>query len=361
MEFEVSIMKKCFVTLLMLLAANFAFADSILIEGFEYGNHEGEVPVGWVCDDNTWGCGYLQQDHNRIPHSGNWYAYTSGAESWMFMSMHMSTQLKYRFSLWAISDGGFQLEIWAGNEANPNAMTQLMLNDTVSSGNYEKFSAYIEELTSDFEYFGIHAVSAYGDYVLTIDDVIVDMVGKYDITVNPPRYDTYAIPGSQVEFSCVFINLGYEPANTFITGNSDYFTDVHLFKDGEVCTSFHAEPDESVEFTGIATLKPNIEAGEWVFVDIFFTLDCDCATAMFTLWVKASYESTDELSIKTISIYPNPSSGNVTIEGNGLVTITNAIGQVVLTKEVIDKETITLEKGVYFVKIKETTLKIVVQ
>ena len=191
-------MKKIIFTLIILFAARFAFADSVLIEGFEYGNHDGETPVGWDVANNTWLAGYLAQDHNRIPHNGNWYAYTNGTESWMFMPLYLSEQLRYRFSLWAISDGGYQLEIWAGNDANPSTMTQLMLNGIVSSGSYEKFSAYIEEMTSDFQYIGIHAVSSYGDYVLTIDDVIIDMVGKYDITVNPANYYTTAAPGSQV-------------------------------------------------------------------------------------------------------------------------------------------------------------------
>ena len=354
-------MKKFVITLLILFAAKFAFAESILIEGFEYGNHDGETPVGWDVANNTWVCGYLEQDHNRIPHSGNWYAYTNSTESWMFMPTHMSAQLKYRFSLWAISDGGYQLEIWAGNEANPSAMTQILLNEIVSSGSYEKFSAYIEELTSDFEYFGIHAVSSYGDYVLTIDDVVFDMVGKYDIAVNPTNYYTYAAPGSQIEFNCVFSNLGYEPANTIISVISDYFTDVQLFKDGVACTTFHAEPDESIEFTGVATLTSNIEIGSMGWVDIVFRLDCDCATAMFTLWATASCETTDELSIKTTSIYPNPSTGMLTIEGTGIMTITNAVGQEVLKKEIIDKETVTLEKGAYFVKINETTKKVIIQ
>ena len=354
-------MKKIIFTLILLFAARFAFADSVLIEGFEYGNHDGETPVGWEVANNTWLAGFLAQDHNRIPHSGNWYAYTNGAESWMFMPLYLSEQLRYRFSLWAISDGGYQLEIWAGNDANPSAMTQLMLNGIVSSGSYEKLSAYIEEMTSDFQYIGIHAVSSYGDYVLTIDDVIIDMVGKYDITVNPANYYTTAAPGSQVEFNCIFTNLGYEPANTIISVFSEYFTDVHLFKDGVACTTFHAEPDESIEFTGVATFTSNIEIGAQGWVDIQFSLDCDCATTMFTLWATAGYESTDEYESSTTNIYPNPSTGSLTVEGTGLMTITNALGQDVLRKEIIDKETVTLKNGVYFVKINDITRRVIIQ
>ena len=354
-------MRRFVITLLILFAATVSYADSVLIEGFEYGNHDGETPIGWNVANNSWAAGYLEQDHNRIPHSGNWYAYTNSAESWMFMEIYMSQQLKYRFSLWAISDGDFQLEIWAGNNPYPSAMTQLMLNEIVSSGSYEKFSAYIDELASDYQYFGIHAVSGYDDYILTIDDIEVNLVGKYDITVTPANYYTIAEPGSQVEFSCTFTNLGYEPANVFITYNSEYFSGVQLFIDGTAHTSFHAEPNESVDFTGVATLTPNMVTGEVGFVDIMFTLDCDCATTMFTLWATAGYEAVEETEFASTHIYPNPSNGNINIEGDGIVTITNTLGQTVLTKTITGRETITLPKGVYFVTKGRKTEKVIVE
>ena len=86
------------------------------------------------------------------------------------------------------------------------------------------------------------------------------------------------------------------------------------------------------------------------WVDIFFTLDCDCATTMFSLWATATIESTDEHSYAPMSIYPNPSSGNVTVEGTGVITITNVLGQVILKKEIVEKEIITLDNGIYFIR-----------
>jgi len=355
-------MKKLIVTLFILFAASISHADSVFIDGFEYGNHDGETPVGWEGSNNSWLCGYLEQDHNRSPHSGNWYAYTNSAESWMFMPLFMDHELKYRFSLWAVSDGGFQLEIWAGNAASSSAMTQLLLDDIVSSGSYEKFSTYVEDLASDYQYFGIHAVQSYcGDCILTIDDVIIDMVGKYDIAVEPTNYYTVTLPGTQVEFNCRFKNLGYEPANVIVRSYSDSFTGTQLFLNGTACTTFHAEPDESFDFTGVATLNPDVQLGTQCFVDIMFSLDCDCATAMYTLWATAGYESAGEYTLTTMSIYPNPSNGTLTIEGNGNLTISNVPGQVVLQKQLIEKEEVNLGKGVYFVKVNEMTKKVIVQ
>ena len=343
-------MKKLLITLLILLAAQFAFADSIMFDSFEYANHEGESPVGWVCDDNSFMCGYLEKDHNRIAHHGNWYVYTNNNESWMFMQIYMNPELKYRYSYWAISDGSFNVEVWAGNAPNAENMTVMLYSSTVNSGDYEKFSYYVESIASDYPYFGIRATTTDNDCYLTIDEVNVDMVGKYDISVEPYSYSTIAEPGSQVEFNCRFTNLGYEPSNVLISCYSEDLSDIHLYKNGVACTSFHVEPDESVDFTGVATLTSNITTGTMVFADIIFALDCDCATTMYTLWVTAGYESIGEYNITTMSIYPNPSTGMLTIEGTGLVTITNTLGQVVLRKEITDKECITLDKGVYFIK-----------
>ena len=46
-------MKKLFLALLIFLSTSFVFADSVFIEGFEYGNHDYTVPVGWTCVKNA--------------------------------------------------------------------------------------------------------------------------------------------------------------------------------------------------------------------------------------------------------------------------------------------------------------------
>lgn len=60
-------------------------------------------------------------------------------------------------------------------------------------------------------------------------------------------------------------------------------------------------------------------------------------------------------------VYPNPSRGCVTIEGTGRLTITNLLGQMVLTKDINGMETIELPRGVYFVKLNGSVQKVVVE
>ena len=101
-------MKKHFLTLLVFLMTVSSFAGNILYEGFEYANHDLEKPIGWDCDDNSWLCGYLEKDHNRMPHNGNWYAFSDAEDAWMYMPMYLFESIRYRYTLLVITDGSFQ-------------------------------------------------------------------------------------------------------------------------------------------------------------------------------------------------------------------------------------------------------------
>ena len=60
-------------------------------------------------------------------------------------------------------------------------------------------------------------------------------------------------------------------------------------------------------------------------------------------------------------VYPNPAKDRFTVEGTGTMTVTNALGQTVMTKEIDGKATIELPQGMYFVKLGDATRKIVVE
>jgi len=62
-----------------------------------------------------------------------------------------------------------------------------------------------------------------------------------------------------------------------------------------------------------------------------------------------------------ISVYPNPAKGQFAVEGNGLMHISNVLGQEIMAKEIDGKETVELPKGMYFVQLNGTVRKIVVE
>ena len=60
-------------------------------------------------------------------------------------------------------------------------------------------------------------------------------------------------------------------------------------------------------------------------------------------------------------VYPNPAKDRFTIEGSGTMTVTNTLGQTILTRIIDGKTTVELPQGLYFVKLGGVTRKVVVE
>lgn len=316
-------MKKTLLTLLALCLTGFSLAGNILIEGFEYANHDFESPVGWVCNDDSWLSGYLEKDHNRLPHTGNWYAFSNAEESWMFMQLYLTPSLQYRFTCWAISDGNCLLEFWAGTSPSAASMHTLLLSETASSEGYEKISAYIETIPEGCYYIGIRALNGDNATCVTIDDIMVDMVEQYEFEAETITGDTTMMPGSQGVFRFLVHNVGYDELDITMHPSDEFFTNINCFANGTEGLTFHTLPDEVVEVTTYATLRPEVEPGSVAWLDIHMTIPCGCNTAMATFWVTPiETVQTAELQQPEINIFPNPATDFVTIEADGLTAVT---------------------------------------
>lgn len=344
-------MKKAILTLLICLMSSFSFAVCIFSESFEFANHDMTIPIGWNCPDESWLCGYMDKDHNRTAHTGNWYAFTNADDSWMFMQQFIGSQLRYNISYWAISDGTYNVEFWAGNGPDPSQMAQLLFSATVSTGEYEQFADYIETITGDYQYFGIHATAAEGAYHLTIDDIYIDMVNKYDLEVTPYVFDTTLNPGTTITIEFDMQNKGYEDLYVYMTPLTESFTDVSFTADGNNTASFPTVPQQNVHCTCTSTLLPTVEPGSRVWLDIMITVSCDCLERMVTLWVNVPNPEEVEEHKATVKLYPNPAKGHVNIEGTGWLTVTNSLGQTVMTRWIDEKESLDLPKGIYIVRL----------
>ena len=73
------------------------------------------------------------------------------------------------------------------------------------------------------------------------------------------------------------------------------------------------------------------------------------------------YDHLCENHRSTFKVYPNPAKGYIIIEGTGNMTVTNALGQTIMTKEIMGKEKLELPKGMYFVTMGNETRKVVVE
>lgn len=351
-------MKKTLLSLLVCLTASLAFAGNILNESFEYGNHEPNPPIGWICDDNTWACGYLEKDHNRKPHTGNWYVYTNANEAWMFMPLYLLPEMKYRFGIWAISEGEYNLSLWAGATPSPDAMTLQCFSEHISNDSFSKVFAYVEEIPEGCEYIGICAQQLQGASYLTIDDVDVEMVEQYDFEAEAITGDTAMYPGTQAIFHYLVHNTGYDPLDITLHPSNEFFTNFSCFVNGVNGMTFATQPDEIVSVTTYATLRPEIEPGTVTWLDIMMTIPCGCNTAMVTFWVTPlDVTQTQEDNTKGISIFPNPAKNFITIEAEGLqqVSIIDLQGRVIMNKPATEVQSCidisALRSGLYILSV----------
>jgi hypothetical protein len=88
-------------------------------------------------------------------------------------------------------------------------------------------------------------------------------------------------------------------------------------------STFPTQPDEYVEVTCYATLRPEIEPGTVAWLDVHMTIPCNCNTAMVTFWVTPlDITQTEENEAANICVYPNPTTDFVTVEAEDLQSVT---------------------------------------
>ena len=73
------------------------------------------------------------------------------------------------------------------------------------------------------------------------------------------------------------------------------------------------------------------------------------------------YDAVEEQNTASFEVWPNPAQGSFMVEGKGMMTITNVVGQTLLNREIDGKECIDLPQGLYVVKIGNITQKVIVE
>lgn len=72
-------------------------------------------------------------------------------------------------------------------------------------------------------------------------------------------------------------------------------------------------------------------------------------------------QGVEELLESDFLVYPNPAQGLVTIEGIGLLKVSNLLGQTVLTREIDGRTSIALPRGFWLVRLNGFTKKLIVE
>ncbi len=135
--------------------------------------------------------------------------------------------------------------------------------------------------------------------------------------------------------------------------------------------------DTSITLVAIEDGEYNIDGGDWQSSPIFEGLT-QSTSYTFTQRKKETRshyaspsspeavfctmpDQINENRQSVFKVFPNPSKSSVTIEGQGMLVITNTLGQTVLTKKIEGKTKVELPQGLYFMKMGNETRKIVVE
>lgn len=313
-------MKRIFLFLFIVMSASTLFADEILNETFEYGNHDLEKPIGWYCDDNSWLCGHFDKDHNRCAHAGDWYAFAEADDAWMFMPLPIFQEMHYNISFWAISDGDFDVEVKIGPSATPEGMSvDFMPLTRVNATRYEQFSARYVCDVPDMAFIGIHCMRNDGAAYLCIDDVVVEMVNQYDFIVKELTTETIEMqPGSTEHFSFMARNTGYDDETLVISYSQEYFSSASFFIDGEQVSRFDLPVATNVVVDVEATLREDLPLGNVVFLDVMVGSTHNCHTGMASFFVIPTDLDGLEENDVLFDVYPNPTSDVIHIKADNL-------------------------------------------
>jgi hypothetical protein len=72
-------------------------------------------------------------------------------------------------------------------------------------------------------------------------------------------------------------------------------------------------------------------------------------------------QGVEDFSNCNFRVYPNPAQGMVTVEGIGLLTVSNLLGQTILTREIDGRKMIALPQGFWLVRLGNTVKKVIVE
>lgn len=240
----------------ILLCVPCAFSQ-IFEEGFESGNTDEMPPTGWICDDAGWICGYQEKTRNRIPHSGEWYAYASyNTDKWMYKEVSLTEGSYYRVSFWHITDGigSFSFEIKAGNAPQTQSMTtQVLAPMTINNNTYQQTSAVFQSAASGTQYIGFHSTADNSPWYLTVDDITFEETNIYNFNVEPLTPDTMSFFGEDVALRFAVTNTGlYDDVLSFTNSYGDL--NAVFFINGSPVTQQSVAVNETVIVSAVVTI-----------------------------------------------------------------------------------------------------------
>ena len=289
-------MKKLYAFIAMWLLAGSAFAQVLVNETFENGNTVGQTPVGWI-GDGGWKAGIIIPDDNeargRKPHTGDWYMYaTYNTDVWIYKEINVTAGNYYRVSFWYATwhVDHFNLEVKAGANSNPSAMTETAVPMMViANEDFEQTSGVFQATNSGSFYVGFHSVADNGPWYLSIDDIIIEQTAQYNFIVEQLTADTSVYFGEPAYLRFRLNNTG-EQSDTY-QFNSTGNLPVEFYQNGTLVTQVNVPYNSSVELIAKTTLPMNLNNNEVVHAtfDVVSSHSAPTQSADFAITALAPY------------------------------------------------------------------------
>lgn len=265
-------MKKLFTLLLLFAVLQAATAQILVNEGFEEGNADGLPPVGWICDDGGWKCGFQEQDHNRIPHNGEWYVYSSyNMDKWMYKEIQVTAGEYYRVSFWHVTNGydEFTFEVKAGTSPNPSAMSIAIVPEMIiNNEEYDITSGVFQSSMTGTLYVGFHSVADISPWYLTIDDIIIEKTDLYNFVVETFTPDTSIYVGEPGSFRFRVTNTGSEEETVSFNNIEGNLLSAIFYVNGNAVTTANIPVSQYTDVVAVSTLPlEGISGGDEISLD----------------------------------------------------------------------------------------------
>ena len=189
-------------------------------------------------------------------------------------------------------------------------------------------------------------------------------------------YSTYTLTEDDV-FESICVQVSAENCTGTIT--SPYFGPIKKAEQPmPEAPQMESNTDSSITLVAIENGEYTMNGGEWQESPLFEGLTPNSSytfkqrkketrshyaspASPEAVFCTLPYDQICENQRSTFKVYPNPAKGYIMIEGTGTMTITNTLGQNLLTKKIDGKEKVELPQGVYVVKMGNETRKIVVE
>lgn len=188
-------------------------------------------------------------------------------------------------------------------------------------------------------------------------------------------YSTYTLTEDDI-FEKVCVQVTAENCNGTIT--SPLFGPIKKAEQpAPDAPQMESSTDSSITLVTLEDGEYNMDGGEWQLSPVFEGLESEtiytftqrkretrshyASPASPAAMFGTRPDQLEEIQRNAFKVYPNPANGYIIVEGTGVVTLTNALGHTIMTKEINGKAKMELPQGMYFVKMGDKTQKIVVE